>query len=312
MNKEFVLPPRRRFTSREKRRNAEMVYAQANWRAEAGLRMVHKLKEHDAEMRWLAGLFPLEDGWVSQEVAELRLSEWCEAHPDDARALRYLANAQENISVMEKAASMGDGQAMAAICFLSPSVEKKFQLAHASFEQNDAEGTCCLVRCFRDGLGCEKNESLAQELLVRAAELGSAWAVFDLVETRQMEPAQRVNLLASFFGLYFPGSAGFRSDLDVFHRFNRDGGHGSVLFEVGEMFKGGNGGEMVFLQDEDTGLVDILMRAVAMFDKWCDAAREACVAWVLIAKRMEFNKDVRKMVAKMVWDTRREGKRESV
>ena len=30
------------------------------------------------------------------------------------------------------------------------------------------------------------------------------------------------------------------------------------------------------------------------------------VAWVLVAERMELNKDVRKIIAKVVWETRRE------
>ena len=44
MSKDFVLPPRRRFTSREKRRNAEVELFRSAWASEHGLRMVHKLE----------------------------------------------------------------------------------------------------------------------------------------------------------------------------------------------------------------------------------------------------------------------------
>ena len=65
------------------------------------------LKEHDEEMRWLAELFSLEElanGSIPDEVADLELGEWCVAHPDDARALRYLAVSRGDELVMEKAA----------------------------------------------------------------------------------------------------------------------------------------------------------------------------------------------------------------
>ena len=58
-------------------------------------------------------------------------------------------------------------------------------------------------------------------------------------------------------------------------------------------------------QGQDPSRFDRLARAVEMYDRWCDLAREACVIWALFAKRMGFNKDVRKMIAKMVWEGRR-------
>ena len=36
---------------------------------------------------------------------------------------------------------------------------------------------------------------------------------------------------------------------------------------------------------------------------WCDAARDACVAWILVAKKIGVVKDVRKVIAKMVCET---------
>ena len=58
-------------------------------------------------MRWLAELFPLEelvDGSIPDEFAESVLGEWCSAHRDDARALRYLAVFRGDELLMEKAA----------------------------------------------------------------------------------------------------------------------------------------------------------------------------------------------------------------
>ena len=54
----------------------------------------------------------------------------------------------------------------------------------------------------------------------------------------------------------------------------------------------------------------IFERAVALYDGCCDRAREACVMWILIAKRIGFNKDARRMIAKMVWEGRSENVRD--
>ena len=60
------------------------------WLGRKACGLVHKLKDHNAEMRWLAELLPL-DTKVTVQLAEQRLSEWCAAHPQDARALAHLA-----------------------------------------------------------------------------------------------------------------------------------------------------------------------------------------------------------------------------
>ena len=144
MNKEFALPPRRRYTLKEKRRNAELEHVRVDFAdnnvGRVGLWTAHKDKENDVEMRWLAELFPLKDAHLmSREHQEKRLSEWCEAHPDDARALVYLSYVRDDVSVMEKAAALGDARAMAE-CFSLRSDDEMFRLACASAVKNDALG----------------------------------------------------------------------------------------------------------------------------------------------------------------------------
>ena len=60
--------------------------------------------------------------------------------------------------------------------------------------------TCCLMLRFREGSGCENNESLDDELLERALDLGSFFALCHLVENREME--KRTMSLMSFVGLH--------------------------------------------------------------------------------------------------------------
>ena len=310
---EFVLPPLRRLTLKERRRLAEMEVARCNWHMEVGLQLAHRLKEYDAEMRWLAELFPLEELSDPVEarnaVADRRLSEWCAAHPEDARALRYLADARGDQVLMEKAAAMGDARALGKICFSSNCYERRFQLARAAAEQGDAEGAVSLSLCFRHGIGCEKSEKLAKELMERAAILGNYVAYVAFVVTcMQKGGEQRLEHLIAFFGMSHVSS--FSSELysDLEAVFQATDGF-RVIYKVGEALKG-----IIDVEGEQKQLSDYncrrLLQAVKMYDGWCDLAREACVAWVLIAKRFGFGKDVRRIIAKMVWEARGENLRD--
>ena len=314
MNRDFVLPPRRRFSREEKRRNAELEYARNNWLGKKDLRLVHKLKEHDAEMRWLAELFPLEllvEDEVPKEVVQQRLSEWCAAHPKDARAFAYLADARYDETSFEKAVSMGDAWAMGlAILLFSVSDERRFCLASASAEQGDARGTYLLAQFVRCGRGCEKDEMLADELLERAAELGCYDAYVTFLNSEK-NPAEKVKLLTIFFGVHSFNISVLESALDaVFLCYASGGSCGDAIFEAGEVLKGNvnvGKGEIFGLERNPTR-IRVCNQAVTMYDGWCDAARELCVAWIVIAKRIRLNKDARKMIVMMVWEARSEAR----
>ena len=236
-------------------------------------------------------------------MVELRLCEWCAAHPADARALRYLANARKDRALLKKAATMGDAWAMAGIFSSSSSADEKFQLAWSSAEKGDGGGTYCLMQCFRDGIGCEKNEIFAGELRERAVDLGSFGAYCELVNC-EMKPEQRVKLRISFCGTFLCGLDGIHSDLEALFRSHTDGSSNVLLFEIGNIFAGNIsvvlGG--VFVRGANPRQIEMMIQAVKMYEGWWEMAREACVTWILIAKRMGFNKDARKIIAKIVWE----------
>ena len=47
-------------------------------------------------------------------------------------------------------------------------------------------------------------------------------------------------------------------------------------------------------------------RAMELFCFWTDSAREMIVAWILCAKYLQVNKDVRRLISCMLWETRKE------
>ena len=262
-----------------------MEFARRSWQSEElGLLLVHKLKHHDAEMRWLAKLFPFREGGVPLDIAEQTLGSWCEAHPDDARARAHLENIGDDISMMEEASAMGDAWATTGEVFDSFSEEKKFELARASAEKGDAEGTYRLMECFQEGIGCERNEVFAEELLKCALDLGSCFAFSTHARSRQIGPQRRVELLMSFFGLYSSG----RLEAALEHLLQQHARDGMVnrdlIFEVGEMYKGNliwrEREKKRFGEGKGQNLRGVL-EAVDLYDKWCGEVREewCCVGF---------------------------------
>ena len=87
-----------------------------------------------------------------------------------------------------------------------------------------------------------------------------------------------------------------------------------ALYCVGEVLSGTRDGKPVI---NEFGLISDLFhcdaetlrechKTVELYRFWCDSARDTCVSWVLIAKQIGLNKDVRRMIAKMLWDARKE------
>ena len=97
---------------------------------------------------------------------------------NDARALClawYLSDHREkDLTLLRRASEMGNAF---ACCMLSREVfgknkEEVFRLAQLAAARFERDGFYWLGRCFREGLGCEKDFNLAKENYLIAAELG--------------------------------------------------------------------------------------------------------------------------------------------
>ena len=280
---------------------------------EDGLRIVHRLKDTDAEMKWLAELFPLEiveahSSFVPREISVPRLCDWCALHPSDMRALAHLGKLLKEESLLERAALGGDALAMGMCAETSSPTNRHFQFARTAAEKGDSTGAYYLARFVGYGMaGCYVDRML---FLWRAADLGSHAAYRELLGLR-LFPIEGMKLVTSFF---------LSVSLDVFqyeetlskalHCFANDGSCADAIFEAGELLKGvvDPVERKVLGRQRSVTQVLILQKAVKMYDCWCDIAREACVAWIMVARRMNFNKDARKMIAMMVWEMRDEAR----
>ena len=296
-----------RVSRKVKQKNVALEFARSRWRGKEGLQLAKTL-DHP-EMQWLVSLFPLElldTFWnmVPENEAEMVLKKWCEAHPDDARALAYLAYVSENgKELFEKAAAMGDAWAMAHLAW-SCSAKENFQWASKAAEQEQPMGIFLLARFFYEGQSCQKDERKANELMKMAANLGSMSAACELAKMARTSH-EKVKLLSNFAVLDKECAAVFFRELrETIATYQHSGVGGDALFEAGEVLKG-----EIDLQNKVAfgyacNEFDSCMFAVGIFDTWCSTARDACFMWILCAKRLGIPRDVRTIIAKDIWESR--------
>ena len=94
-------------------------------------------------------------------------------------------------------------------------------------------------------------------------------------------------------------------------RFNCGSGSEAVVFAIGKALTGQVGGDRIFehfnasrfcFQD----LVGPAKQAVAFYEMQIEAAKEAMYAWTLVGIKLKVVKDVRRLIAKLIWDAREE------
>ncbi len=78
-----------------------------------------------------------------------------------------------------------------------------------------------------------------------------------------------------------------------------EGGSGRVIFEIGF-----TAAYCSFATDEDTERQ--LHRAELLYNEWCSCAKQRIRCWLWLSKRLGVVKDIRRLVAEMVWEERAE------
>jgi hypothetical protein len=266
---------------------------------EKGLRMARECRHPDAV--WLASLFP-----VGADVTRARMREVMEEQGEDARALHLAWRLGDNDAedgLLELAAAKGYAPAQADLSY-EMKQPGAFELAQLAAAQGSRRGMCQLGWCFRHGLGCENDRDRAIELFGAAARLGDADAQVSL------------------------GEEAFRSrDWERFHWWSRavERGRGQRWFWRGVVsllsaFEEGELGRILHIaapllranlnvvKQEVFGFVvskevwQNLLRVLELHEAMLDRARCAVACWSVVGRRMGLVKDVRVMIAKVVWE----------
>jgi TPR repeat protein len=177
-------------------------------------------------------------------------------------------------------------------------------LAQQSAAQGERDAYAHLGCCARYGWGCEKNLDKAKENFLLASELGDVSGMAMLGEALKESDPQRWR---------WWGAAARLGLCDVFlARFPKqveEPASAAVMFAIGQALQGHVNEEKrtIFNDKYDFGSrVGPAKQAIAFYEAQIKATKDAVHAWTLIGLHFGVVKDVRKLIAKLIWDWREE------
>ncbi len=223
------------------------------------------------------------------------------AHEDDARAVCFAwwmlsdDEAVADLSMLRHAADMGYAFALSTLA----SHEDSRRLALAAVSKGERDGFFQLghLLCHED-----KNLALGKENLLIAAELGELNAVGEYgLSFGEFDPERWLWLGRAALRGYFTNF------LELFPKQILERSSPVKLFLIGRALKGNVDVEnqRIFGVKFDFIIVtDVSQRAVNFYMCQVESARLAVDAWVVIGKRLGVVKDIRRVIASLIWDAR--------
>jgi hypothetical protein len=276
------------------------------------------------------------DNWVTQNIPlAIEMASTCQ-HPDarwlteacagkdvktkedakrvfsgenEARALcfMWMLGDQENLALLLRSAELGFAYAQALVTG-EPGVEE-FKFAQLAAAQCECVGFFVLGLCLFDGVRCERNLDEAKLNFLRASELGSVAAMSWLGRLLEDSDPQRWRWWgrAAALGSWVDFFAGFAKQVELFN--SSAGSAAAVVFAIGRALQGHVNEEArtIFSRDYDfDSLIGPAKQAIAFYEAQIQATKDAMRAWTLVGIKLKVVKDVRKLIAKLIWDSREE------
>jgi hypothetical protein len=264
---------------------------------ERELQMVRECRHPDAQ--WLAALFPSDGVMTSERVCAV-LGQ----HLDDSRAgfLLWKLSRKRDAELLRRVAEAGYAPAQAELCFRSYRDQgANFAWAEKS-AAGDRHGLYQLAECVGYGIGCSRDMKRALELYRQAAEME--------------HPLAMVRYGGLGFGaqdwerFHWWGLAAERgwdgmfrdSVLPLVTSFEK-GECGRILHTVGPVISRNlDAAKCAFFRFKlDPDDCRKLERLVALYDAMMGRARGAIHCWSIAGRRLRVVKDMRVVIAKMVW-----------
>jgi hypothetical protein len=253
---------------------------------------------------WLTKLFAGRDMNTRKDVRQVFLG--CE---NDPRALCFAALIGGSNDELRTAAGLGDAFAQAKMASQS-SGEERFRWAENSASRGERDGFYELGGCYKSGIGCEYDVKKAKENYLVAADLGDVTAMLALGWLHDETDSQRLVWFgkAATSGRAWPF---LNTMVEQMQNFNSGSGQVKVVFAVGRVLKGHVDNEKRAIFDEKGGfntLIGPANQALQCYNYQLQSYRKAVDTWTLVGFRYTVVKDVRKMIAEMIWDSRDESK----
>ncbi len=269
-----------------------------------GLLLAQQSRHPDAQ--WLCSLFPGKTTLTKKKV--LRAMEAC---GQDARALFIRGQICGDAELLRQAAELGFAPAQAEWAGACGSREGAFRWSERAAAHGDRAGKLGLGLCLQHGVGCERDPARAAALCVEAAELGLAAASYECG--------------ASVFGpsdwqrYRWWGEAAARGSesaefdlaeaaLEQLWLLEAGKGSSRAVFELGAVLKGHTdvAKRCIFREEVIPKKLDAARRCIGLHDQWVEVARKAIRCWLLVGRRLWVAKDMRLLIARMLWEERGE------
>jgi hypothetical protein len=258
-----------------------------------------------ADALWLTEACARKDV-TTREDAKRVFSALCE---NDARALcfTWLLGDREDFTPLRRSAELGFAFAQASFAGRTDG-EEKFKFARLAAAQGERDGFYWLGWCFCHGEGCEMDLDKAKENYLVAGELGDVSAMLELGWLLDACSAQRwcwwgraaARAYSYNFLSYFP------KQVDLFNSGAKDA---VVMFVIGRALQG-HVNEEARTMFRDSFMFDACIspakQAIAFYEAQIKATKAAMLAWTLVGIKLNVVKDVRKVIAKLIWDVREE------
>ena len=186
--------------------------------------------------------------------------------------------------------------------------KERFKFAQLAAAQGERDGLFWLSWCFRHGEGCEMDLDKAKENFLRASELGHASSMMVLGYLFNESDPQRWRWWgqAAALGDSFLFLSDFAKQVELF---NSGSGSGVVMFAIGRALQGHvhEHARTIFSSDyEFDSRIGPAKQAIAFYEAQIKATKDAMRAWTLVGIKLKVVKDVRKLIAKLIWDSREE------
>jgi TPR repeat protein len=229
---------------------------------------------------------------------------------NDARALcfMWLCGAQEELAPLRRSAEIGFAFAQALMAGETRGEEafKFFQLAAL---QGERDGFYGLGVFFRGGFGCEKDLIKAQENLVLASELGHVSAMGAIGQLSDESDSQRWRWWgrAAALGFQFYFLSGFAKQVEMF---KVGSGSAVAVYAIGRVLQGQVNEKSNMILGESYNFesrIGPAKVAIAFYQFQIKATKDAMRAWTQVGMRWKVVKDVRKLISKLIWDSREQG-----
>jgi hypothetical protein len=268
-------------------------------KVETALRRARECRHPDA--RWLASLGCSTRAELEQAVV---------AQTDDPRALVFVAvcknvgpaEQHERLRLLERAAEMGDARAQVQMSLLKRMRGEGLRFAEMAAAQGERAGLRILAHHKRYGEECAQDLPAAIELFRRASELGcprSQVSYGDLAYGP--EDWQRLCWWGRASRRGWCSAALLRTALGLLPRFER-GGLARALFVAGPAVRALADTMLGRLAQYEPERAQQQDRLLSLCDELMERARRAIRCWSLVGLRCGVVKDMRVMVAKMLWE----------